>query len=330
MEPVTQDPAARSTHPLTLAVRASTRSELLVIGIVLFFYVVISVALAVSWSGHDAAIQMQVAGLGLGLMYVVCIWHSTRVMGPRQTAVFFVLAGIVTFFAEYMGSNYDWFFGAYDYTDVLGPRLGGVPVLVVVVWGVILYSAYMLVDWLLGLGGAQRGTTWLGRIGWSALVALATGVLLSAWDLMVDPFAVSGVWEDVLGWTPWWWWSGGSYLPDLTVWQGSGGIPVSNFAGWVGVPFFIAFVFTLFVRRPDRVTGRLVNAVPLLIYGYLYYTFVGGLLVMAWYDPGLHQAALIGSFTMGPILMIGVLKLARDFWPAAPTPAGIDAATGRS
>ena len=128
------------------------------------------------------------------------------------------------------------------------------------------------------------------------------------------------MWEDVLGWTPWWWWSGGSYLPDLTVWQGAGGIPVSNFAGWVGVPFFIAFVFTLFVRRPDRVTGRLVNAVPLLIYGYLYYTFVGGLLVMAWYDPGIHQAALIGTFTMGPILMMGVLKLARDYWPSAPTP----------
>jgi hypothetical protein len=48
METVTQDPAPRSSHPLMLAVRASTRSELLVIGIVLFFYVVISVALAVS------------------------------------------------------------------------------------------------------------------------------------------------------------------------------------------------------------------------------------------------------------------------------------------
>lgn len=125
---------------------------------------------------------------------------------------------------------------------------------------------------------ARRGS---GGSGWSTLIALATGVLLTAWDLMVDPFAVSGVWEDVLGWTPWWW-SGGSYLPELTVLQGADGIPVSNFAGWVGVPFFSAFVFTLFVRRPDRVTGRLVNAVPLLIYGYLYYTFVGGLLVMAW------------------------------------------------
>ena len=325
MQAATEEPRGRPRHPLALAIRASTRSELAVIGLVLFFYVLVSVALAISLAGHAAAVQMQVTGLGLGLMYVVCIWHSARVMGARRTAAFFVLAGVVTFFAEYMGSNYDWFFGAYEYTDVLGPRLGGVPVLVIVVWGVILYSAYMLIDWLMGLGGVQRGTTWLGRIGWSALIALATGVLLSAWDLMVDPFAVSRVWEDVLGWTPWWWWSGGSYLPELAVWRGSGGIPVSNFAGWVGVPFFIAFVFTLVFRRPDRVTGRLVNAVPLLIYGYLYFTFVGGLLVMDWYDPGLGQAALIGTFTMGPILVMGVLKLAKDYWTPAETPASSEA-----
>lgn len=38
------------------------------------------------------------------------------------------------------------------------------------------------------------------------------------------------------------------------------------------------------------------------------------------YDPGIHQAALIGTFTMGPILMMGVLKLARDYWPSAQPP----------
>jgi len=304
-------------HPLTAAIRASTRSELAVIGVVLFFYCLIAAVLVASWVGHAAALQMQVAGLGLGAMYVVSVWHAARVMGPRQATIFFVLAGVVTFFAEYMGSNYDWFFGAYDYTDALGPRLGGVPLLVIVVWGVVLYAAYMLVDWLLDLGGVRRGTTWYGAVLWSAVVALATGTMLAAFDLMVDPFAVSRVWEDVLGSSAWWWWSGGSYLPDLLQWQGAGGIPVQNFIGWVGVPFAFIFVFTLFFRRPDRVAGRLVNVVPLLVYGYLYWTFVGAILEMDWYDPGIHQAALIGTFTMGPILAMGVVKLARDYWPPA-------------
>ena len=315
MDAATTGRPVRAPHPLAVAVRASTRAELAVVGVVLFFYCLITAVLVASWAGHSAALQMQVAGLGLGAMYVVSVWHATRVMGGRPAAIFFVLAGVVTFFAEYMGSNYDWFFGAYDYTDALGPRLGGVPVLVIVVWGVVLYAAYMLVDWLMDLGGVPRGTTWYGRVAWCAVLGVATGVLLAAFDLLVDPFAVSGVWKDVFGGSSWWWWSGGSYLPELQVWQGSGGIPVENFAGWVGVPFFIIFVFTLFFRRPDRVTGRLVNVVPLLVYGYLYYTFVGAILEMGWFDPGIGQAALIGTFTMGPILAMGVVKLAKDYWP---------------
>jgi hypothetical protein len=92
----------------------------------------------------------------------------------------------------------------------------------------------------------------------------------------------------------------------------------------VGVPFVIVFVFTLAVRGPDRATGRLVNVVPLLVYGYLFWTFFGALLEMSWYDPGLHQAALIGTFTMGPILALGVLKVARDQWPPAGPGASAD------
>jgi uncharacterized membrane protein len=309
------------------AVRASTRPELAVLGIVLAFYAFVTVTLLASIAGHAASIQMQVAGLGLGVMYLLCIAHSARILGARQTVAFFVIAGVASFFAEYMGSNHDWFFGAYEYTDALGPRLGGVPILVVVVWGVVLYAAYMLVDWLMGLGGARRGTSWLGRIGWAALIGLATGTLLAAFDLMVDPFAVSGVWNTVLGWPSWWWWDGGSYLPDLAVWRGAGGIPVENFAGWVFVPFCITFVFTLVFRRPDRATGTLFNVVPLLVYGYLYYTFVGALVVMDWFDPGLGQAALIGTFTMGPVLVLGLVKVAKDFGPAV-TPGGAGDPTG--
>jgi uncharacterized membrane protein len=309
------------------AIRSSSRPELAVVGIILAFYALMTVAFVASVATHQATIQMQVAGLGLGLMYLTCVAHASRVLGMRQTVAFFVIAGVVSFFAEYMGSNYDWFFGAYEYTDALGPRLGGVPLLVVVVWGVVLYAAYMLVDWLAGLGGVPRGRSWIGRIAWAALLGIATGMLLSAFDLMVDPFAVSGVWNAVLGGPSWWWWDGGSYLPELIVWKGAGGIPVENFAGWVFIPFCITFVFTLVFRRPDRPTGTLFGAVPLLVYGYLYVTFVAALIVMDWFDPGLGQAALIGTFTMGPVLALGVIKLAKDLGPAATPPVDADPAT---
>ena len=85
-----------------------------------------------------------------------------------------------------------------------------------------------------------------------------------------DPFCVSGLWMKMLGVKPFWWWDGGDYLPGLLVWKGAGGIPISNFVGWTFVPFTILFLFCLLFRRPDRVSGKPVNAVPWLIYGYMF------------------------------------------------------------
>jgi len=34
---------------------------------------------------------------------------------------------------------------------------------------------------------------------------------------------------------------------------------------------------------------------------------------MNWHDPGLHPAALIGAFAMGPVIPLGTIKLFRDY-----------------
>jgi hypothetical protein len=39
----------------------------------------------------------------------------------------------------------------------------------------------------------------------------------------------------------------------------------------------------------------------------------GALLEMNWYDPLIHQAELIGSFAMGPVILLGAVKLFRDY-----------------
>jgi uncharacterized membrane protein len=310
-----------TAHPLHTAVRQSPRSHLVMIGVVLFFFFVMTCFMVLSWTRHDASIQMRVAGLGLSAMYIVCVWHCVVVKGPRQAVAFFVPVAVLTYCAEYVGNNYGWIFGVYHYTESLGPRLGGVPVLIVICWGAVLYSSFMLVTWLIRASGRDRCRTWPRRIGWSASVAAATGAVAAAWDLMADPMAVSGVWMSLLDVKPWWWWAGGSYLPELQVWQGTGGIPVSNFVGWFGVAFVITFMYVLLLERPERVTNRLVNAVPWLVYTYLFYTVVGALLEMNWFDPGIHQAVLIGSLTMGPIILLGLLRLL-EMLDAGPDPLG--------
>ncbi len=125
------------------------------------------------------------------------------------------------------------------------------------------------------------------RIVRALLVGLATGLIAAGFDLMVDPLAVSGVWREVLGADTWWWIEGGCYLPNLESWQGGDGTPLTNFVGWTLVPMLIVATYAVIFPGRDRPAGRRAHAVPLLVYGYLYLTILGGLIAMSWFDPGL-------------------------------------------
>lgn len=276
--------------------------------IVLAFWAFTIAVFAFTFLTENAALQMRLAGLGSVALYLVCVAHAVLVRGARPAIVFFGLTAVLAFTAEYLGDNYGLIFGSYHYTDALGPRLGGVPIIIVFAWGTVVYSAFAIVDWLANRSDGARG--WGFRIAYALLVGLATGLVTAAWDLMADPLSVSGVWEDVLGTQAWWWWvDGGPYLPDLQVWRGSAGIPVENFVGWVLVPATIVALFSLLFPQPARITTRSLAAVPVLIYGFLYLTLAGGLIEMAWTDPGLEQALLVGTFTMGPVIAIGLLSV---------------------
>jgi uncharacterized membrane protein len=266
------------------------------------YFVIVTVAFFVSVARHDAALMMQTSKIGTVVMYLVCVWHSLHVKGVRQTVAFFVLSWIITFIAEFLGSNYGIVFGDYDYTASTGPLVGGVSLLIPFTWSIIQYGAFMLVDWLMGLGGERRGVIWYGKVIWSALIAMTTGILLTASDLMLDPTYVSGLWMQIVGSEPWWWWEGGSYLPELIVWKGAGGIPVKNFVDWTLTTFVTIFIFYLFFQRKDKVTKNILAVIPLLIYFALFYAPALTLVVMNWYDPGLQQALLIGAFTTGPVI----------------------------
>ncbi len=290
--------------------RRATRT---MVAIVLAFWAFTLIVFAATYLSGNAAVQMQVAGMGSMALYAVCVWHCVVVRGPTSALVFFPLAALLAFSAEFLGDNYGLIFGAYHYTGALGPRIGGVPVLIVFVWGTVVYSAFAVVDWLARRNVVQpRG--WGFRVGYALMVGLASGLVTAAWDLMADPLSVSRVWQEVLGSDAWWWWvDGGPYLPDLQAWRGGAGIPVQNFVGWVVVPAVIVTVFTVVFPAPARVQTRSAAAVPVLIYGFLYLTLLGGLLEMAWFDPGLVQALLIGTFTMGPIILMGFLAVYA--WP---------------
>ncbi|MEW6554603.1 MAG: carotenoid biosynthesis protein [Actinomycetota bacterium] len=280
------------------------------------FILSVCVVHLIAWARHEAPLQVYWVAIAMLSMLAICVWHAVVVKGTTRAVAFFAICIIIGWSCEFIGHNYGWFFGRYNYTESLGPAIGGVPILISITWAYIVYAAFMLIDWLVGARGEVRARTWWGKTLWSALVAAATATLVCAWDMMVDPMASSGVWWTAGHQDPWWYWfHGGPYLkelpgkPDL----GMPGIPIGNMVGWWLAPFFMVLVFMLFFQRKNRVSGTLLDIVPLMVYFYIFFIVVMVVLEMNWTYNGMTQVALIGFFTMMPVIMVSAVKLARDY-----------------
>lgn len=129
------------------------------------------------------------------------VWaaRSAESRSSRRGVAQVAAAGITGFAAELVGVATGRPFGHYTYTDKLGPRVGGVPVLAAAAWAMMSRPAWTVA----GLISRRR----------AARVVLAAGGL-TAWDAFLDPrMARDGYWI---------WPDGGRYE----------GIPASNFLGW--------------------------------------------------------------------------------------------------
>jgi uncharacterized membrane protein len=215
----------------------------------------------------------------------LCVVHAGLTKGWSRALGFSALSSVISWAVEYVGCNYGWWFGDYGYTEKLGLALGNVPLLVVVSWEIIIYPSLLLVD-RFGNGGVARGGP--ARIARIAFASLATALVATTWDTMTDPISVhAGYWS---------WDHGGEYAPDL-----AGGIPYSNFGGWVGAVFLISFLYRVLA---DRASASTTAAVPSSWFATWLFTslFFGSLAGLFTY--GFYGIAFIGCFTMGPIVVL--------------------------
>jgi putative membrane protein len=125
--------------------------------------------------------------------------EAQRARGARSGLSVLATGGAVGFGAELLGVATGRPFGRYSYSDQLGPRIAGVPVLAAAAWAIMARPAWVAAGWV-SPRRAQRVT----------IAATA----LTAWDVYLDPrMAAEGYWS---------WPAGGRYE----------GIPATNFAGW--------------------------------------------------------------------------------------------------
>ena len=148
---------------------------------------------------------------------------------PRACA--FLAAGLVGFLFEWIGLSGGWLFSEYAYTDVLAPRLAGVPLVMASAWMVLAAYVHDLL--------ADRRWPPGARI-------VAGAALLTTIDLVIDPLA-----SGPLGY--WQWALAGAFH----------GVPARNFAGWFAVG---AVTLTLLhVVAPGGAGHRTTRAVGLSI-----------------------------------------------------------------
>lgn len=185
------------------------------------------------------------------LMFAACWTSAVQLVGGRSALVFVVIAFVVGWFAEQTGSSYGWFFGEYVYTDVLGPRLVDVPLIIPLMWFALCWVAYVIGNFII-LHAPVDPNHGLGN---SVIMSLLAGMIVTAYDLGADPYMVFVLKAWIMTKTDGWWF----------------GETLQGFAGWTFITFVIVGAFRLSLRVwpacPASRTGGWQALLPLVIYG---------------------------------------------------------------
>lgn len=205
--------------------------------------------------------------------------HAGQRLGWKRALAFLGLVFGVSLLFETVGVATGLVYGPYHYTDKLGPRfLGLVPYLIPAAWFMMSYPSFVIADRLVPAGW-KHGARLLA-------VAALGGLVMTAWDLVMDPVMVAG--------GHWVWDVAGDYF----------GIPLQNFWGW-WLTVFVTFV--LFLSIPGRLSRSAAAFDRLALVSYLVTEFG---IVSVTLVAGAGDLALIGFFAMTPWVVAGWLRLA--------------------
>lgn len=228
------------------------------------------------------------------VFFLFSLTHATWTLGRRNAALLFGVTFVVSlFFESFNLITNGWVFGPLAYTHKLGIKFFDlVPLLIPVTWFTVGYLSLLIAERM--LGGEQLTS---GRI---IKLALLAAVIMTAWDLGMDPMMVSKQY--------WIWKVDGYYF----------GIPLQNYLGWF-VTSFCFFAAYLALSRQWRsapwghVTRRM-TLLPPLAYALMW---VSTTIVNL--DLGLTGAGIVGSIVMGSFALVWLGKAFKEYSALSPT-----------
>ncbi|MGQ0647765.1 MAG: carotenoid biosynthesis protein [Gemmatimonadaceae bacterium] len=198
-----------------------------------------------------------------GPTYVVlgalaALLHAAGRVGASRAAGVFVAGGAISLAAELFGTSTGFPFGEYQYTTLLGPRIGGlVPFPIPISWFYMIYGCLAICGRLLPAEDDQRA-----KWRWAAVA----GLVLVAWDVSMDPSMVK---------TAHWLWGSGQMFRDLGFpsWAVAFfshdvfyGMPLSNWVGWFLTGTLIARAMLAIVPPTRFATVVSPSRLPILLY----------------------------------------------------------------
>jgi putative membrane protein len=199
--------------------------------------------------------------------------------GWRKALLLLALSTGISLTMESVGVATGLVYGPYHYTDRLGPLfLGLVPYLIPVAWFLMMYPSLVIARTVFG-----KST----RAGKILLTAAFGGVVMTSWDLVMDPSMVLGghwIWDGPL--------SSRVYF----------GIPLQNYWGW-WLTTFLVFASYLFITR----NWQRAETAPADRLAAVMYAVTGSASVLSAFLMGLKYPALIGLAAMLPWVVLGLL-----------------------
>jgi putative membrane protein len=168
------------------------------------------------------------------VMFLLLIWTL-----PEKNSKLYSLmisAFIIGTGTEMIGVKTGFLFGQYEYGNVLGVKINGVPLLIGINWFIIVYASGMLAQKLrqlfnppCGSAGQHAFSKWLGTS-----VIIDGAVIATIFDILMEPAAVRlGFWS----------------------WQ-NGTIPLMNYLSWFMVSVVILF---LMQKTPFKIHQFAIN-----------------------------------------------------------------------
>jgi uncharacterized membrane protein len=229
--------------------------------------------------------------------------HGARIYRLRGILIFIGLClGVATFF-ESVSLRTSFPFGHDRFTDLMGPKISGLPVLLALAWVGMGYLSWVVSLVLLGdedkpLSGRRL-----------VLMPLVASFVMTAWDLSME-----AVWADVdHGWV---WRDGGTYY----------GVPIGNFLGWFLTAYVFYQLFAFYLRERETVPAR----ASYWLLAILFYALsaLGNILMSAPSSPGavfvdatgkpwmiahiVRTSHLVSIFLMLPLSLIAWLKVSKQ------------------